>query len=110
MKRDLTDQDLIAALEWLDSPIGRKFSELEEASSTPEAVGRIGEFVAQMQNSPPSKERIETLQTLDSLIRASETSVEMLLSMQVALAAANACRSSRCRTLVPRPFDRFVGA
>jgi hypothetical protein len=89
MERELTNQDLVAALNWLDSPIGRKFSKLEKAASTPEAHIEIQEFANQLKDSPPSQERMEVLQKLDSLVKASETSAEILLNTQVAFAVTN---------------------
>ena len=48
----LTDQDIKDTLQWLDSPIGKKCTQLEEEASTPEALAAMQEYAARLHNSP----------------------------------------------------------
>lgn len=88
LKTGLTTSDLQAALKWLDSPLGIKCTRLEEEASTPEAYPEIDKYAAQLKKSPPTPERLKIIQKLDAALKASQTSVEMALNLQVALLLA----------------------
>jgi len=66
LAKRLTQKEIAAALAWLDSPVGRKLTALEEAASTPEAQQRIARVVrAGALDVAPGR-----AQTLHALIRA----------------------------------------
>jgi len=88
LKTGLTTSDLQAALKWLDSPLGIKCTRLEEEASTPEAYPEIDKYAALLKKSPPTPERLKIIQELDAALKASQTSVEMALNLQVALLLA----------------------
>ncbi len=84
----LTAQDIKEVLQWLDSPIGKKFTQLEEAASTPKAQAKIQRYAARLQDSPPTAERIKVLREFDSAVKATESALEMAIHTQVAVALA----------------------
>ena len=88
LKTGLTTSDLQAALKWLDSPLGIKCTRLEDEASTPEAYPEIDKYKAQLKKSPPTPERLKIIHKLDAALKATQTSVEMALNLQVALLLA----------------------
>lgn len=86
LARKLSEREIEELLQWFDSPIGRKCAQLEEASSTPEAQEEIEKYAADLKESPPSAERMKSMKELDSVLKVTETSVEIVMDMQVAIA------------------------
>jgi len=87
-RETLSHDDLKKVLYWLESPIGRQFTQLEEVASTPEKYIEMQQFASQLQKSPPEPERVKILQQLDSAVKATETSVEVAMNTQLAVAIA----------------------
>lgn len=79
----LSAQDLKKIREWLDSSIGRKFAQLERASSTAEGFSNMSQFEAQKQKTSPPEDRLEALRKMDALLRATDTGVEMAMKTQL---------------------------
>jgi len=84
----LTAQDIKDTLQWLDSPIGRKCTKLEEAASTPEAEAEMQQYAARLHDSPPTAERLKVLRELDLAAKVTGNAVEMAIQTQVAVALA----------------------
>lgn len=87
-RKKLSIEDLKKVIEWLDSPIGRKFTQLEEVASTAEKYTEMQQFALKLQESPPLPERLKIIQLLDSAIKATETSVEVNMGTQLAITIA----------------------
>ena len=87
-RKKLSIDDLKKVIEWLDSPIGRKFTQLEEVASTPEKYTEMQQFALKLQESPPLPERVKIIQLLDSAVKATETSVELAMNTQLAVTIA----------------------
>lgn len=88
-REKLSIDDLKKVVEWLDSPIGRKFTKLEEAASTPEKYTEIQQFAMKLQESPPLPEQLKIIKQLDNTVKATETSVEVAMNTQLAVAIAS---------------------
>ena len=88
LKEKLTVQDIKEVLKWLDSPLGKNCTRLEESAFTPEAMAEMQQYAAQIKNSPPTAERLDVLRKFDSAIKATESSVEIAINQQVAIALA----------------------
>ncbi len=84
----LTAQDIKDTLQWLDSPIGKKCTKLEEAASTPEAEAEMQQYAARLHDSPPTAERLKVLRELDLAAKVTGNAVEMAIQTQVAVALA----------------------
>jgi hypothetical protein len=84
----LTALDIKEILEWLDSPIGKKFTQLEEAASTPEAQAEMQQYATRVQDSPPTVERLKVLREFDSAVKTTESAVDMAIHTQAAVALA----------------------
>ncbi|HWT80726.1 MAG TPA: DUF2059 domain-containing protein, partial [Candidatus Methylomirabilis sp.] len=105
LKDQLTTDDTTAVLEWLNSPLGRKCTQLEETAFTPAALAEILQYAARVQESPPSTARLQIIRQLDAALKATESSVEMAINMQLALSLA--IRESYPREL-QRPVDDIL--
>jgi hypothetical protein len=91
LRNKLTVQDIKKVLAWLDSPLGKNCTRLEEEASTPETLTELEKFAAQIKNSPPTAKRLDLLRKLDTAIKGAETNIEIAINNQVAIAlAANA--------------------
>ncbi len=84
----LPAQDIGEVLQWLDSPLGKKCTQLEETASTPEAQAEIQQYAARLQGSPPTAERLKVLREFDSALKATESAVDIAIHTQVAVAMA----------------------
>ncbi len=84
--KKLPDNDITEVLRWLDSPLGKKCTQLEEASSTAEAQSEMQKFAAGLTNSPPTAERLIAIRELDSAVKITESAVDMAINMQIAVA------------------------
>jgi hypothetical protein len=84
----LTVQDLKQVLKWLDSPLGKKCTRLEEAATTPEVLAELEQYAAQIKNSPPSARRLELITKLDAATKATENNVQIAINNQIAVALA----------------------
>lgn len=101
----LSAKDLTRVIRWLDSPIGRKCTELEEEASTIEALTEMQRFAGQLQDSPPSGKRLDTITSLDSALMATTAAVDVSINTQIAIAAVIV---ASLPTEQQTPFDELV--
>ncbi len=90
LERNLAKGDLKAALKWLNSPLGKKITKLEEDSSTAEAYQDLQAVGPGLLAGSMGTERFEKIKRLDSATGATEFSVNMLQNLQAAMASAAA--------------------
>ncbi|MEJ2690016.1 MAG: DUF2059 domain-containing protein, partial [Deltaproteobacteria bacterium] len=88
IRENLAAQDIEEVLDWLDSPLGKKCTKLEEAASTPDAFAKMQQYAARIQKSPPTAKRLNILQKLDSAVKGTESGVDIAINCQVAVALA----------------------
>ncbi len=88
MKAAMTVKDLDKVIHWLDSPLGKKCTRLEEAASTPETLSNVKKFAARLKQAPPAANRLAILRRLDAAVKATETNVEIAMNTQLAVAFA----------------------
>jgi hypothetical protein len=88
LKERLTVPEVKEVLVWLDSPLGKRITLMEEMGSTPAAYFGMQQFASQLRSSPPAADRLKIIGRLDSALKAVEFNVDMLLSMQAAVAMA----------------------
>jgi hypothetical protein len=80
--------DIASVLKWLDSPIGRKCTNLEKDSATAEGVSQMSQFAQKIQKTPPPPERLKLIAELDRVTNATATAVEMFMNTNLAVATA----------------------
>ncbi|MHC1728869.1 MAG: DUF2059 domain-containing protein [Syntrophobacteraceae bacterium] len=88
LREKLTDREIKIILEWLDSPLGKKCTQLEENASTAEAMAEMEHYATQMRSNPPAAGRLNVLRQLDSATKMTESAVEMAINTQVAVTLA----------------------
>lgn len=88
LKENLTVQDIKEILAWLNSPLGKNITRLEEAASTPGAMAEMDRYAARIKKSPPTAERLDVLRKLDAATKGTESAVEMVINTQAAVASA----------------------
>jgi hypothetical protein len=88
IKASMTVKDLGNVLNWLDSPLGKKCTRLEEEASTPETLSEVKKFAARLKQAPPAANRLDILRRLDAAVKATETNVEIAMNTQLAVAFA----------------------
>ena len=84
----LSSSDMRKVLAWLNTPLGKKCTRLEEAASSPEAYAEIQEYAASLKKTAPTATRLDALKKFDSAARITETGIDTVMSMQVAVAFA----------------------
>jgi hypothetical protein len=88
VKESMTLEDIGMVLKWLESPLGKKCTRLEEDASSPKALSEVQKFAAQLQQAPPASNRLDVLRRLDDAVKATETNVEITMNAQLAMAFA----------------------
>ena len=84
MSRD----EMHKGIAWLNSPLGQKCTYLEGAASTPAAMAAMQIFVKRLNEYPADPNRLKLIEELESATRATETAVEVVMNMQLALTTA----------------------
>ena len=79
-------QDVLA---WLESDPGQKITAMEKDSSTPEGVKAMQESAGQAGQTPLSQKRLELVERFIRATKTVETSVDMLMSVNLAIATAH---------------------
>jgi hypothetical protein len=80
--------EIKALLEWLESPIGKKCTDLEKESITPERMKTKAAFLQGLQKNPPPVSRLKLIFDLERATNATATAVQMYISTHLAVATA----------------------
>jgi hypothetical protein len=83
----MTAADIQTVLDWLESPVGRKCTDLESAAAGPETLQAMQTYARELQQSPPSGQRMALLGELAAAVKAVENAVEVVMNTQLAVAA-----------------------
>ncbi len=83
--QSMDDTKVAAVRLWYRSPLGRKLTEIELASATPERQRELTAFVAEWQVKPPAPTRVALIQRLDAAAGATEMSVELIVGITQAV-------------------------
>jgi len=68
-------EQLLAAREWLRTPLSQKMTRLEVEAASPQTQEKIPEFAAELESNPPSADRVSLVQELDEAVGATETTI-----------------------------------
>lgn len=105
---NLAADDVTAVLEWLDTPLGRHVTQLENAAATPEAQARLQAYAHALREDPPTPERLSLCQRLDQVTHASELMRQLVEAAMLAGAAgANAAQPVE-RQVPPEVLRRML--
>ncbi|MGD9032845.1 MAG: DUF2059 domain-containing protein [Desulfobacteraceae bacterium] len=76
-KKSLDPACIEAVLSWLQSPLGRKITKLEQAASTPEGVRQMTMYAAMIQTDPPPQARLRLVERLDEALKVTDLMLDM---------------------------------
>lgn len=85
LMKDMARRDMKLILAWLDSPVGKKITELEERAGSKEGMEATREYIGNIKKTSVSVERIHLIKDLSSSMNITETTVDITLSTQFAL-------------------------
>jgi uncharacterized protein YeeX (DUF496 family) len=75
--------DIASVLQWLDSPLGLKITNIEKVASTPEAYREMVAALPTLKDTPDYDERLKLVHEIDKSVKATELIVDRMLNMQV---------------------------
>lgn len=106
----LSPEDMKAVLTWLDSPLGRKLTHIEEMASTPEAYTHMIATLPSLTMTADYEERLELVHEIDRSVKATELILDRMLNMQVitltALASAFPAMSLPSEQTIRANFEK----
>lgn len=82
LQRNMTLADLTGALQWLESPLGRKITALEDAASRPEAMAEMQREAISLQE---KSEKVALVSRLEVAVGAIDAVVAMAENVRVAV-------------------------
>lgn len=84
----LDGAEIQSVVEWLESPIGKKCTNLEKDSVAPEGIKGMAAFIQGLPKNPPPVARLKLIFDLDRATNATATAVEIYMSTHLAVATA----------------------
>jgi uncharacterized protein YeeX (DUF496 family) len=79
----LSHDDIESVIAWLDSPLGRKITRIEEMASTPEAYREMAAIIPSLKLAADYDERLELVHEIDNSVKATELIMDRMLNMQI---------------------------
>ncbi len=105
LSRTLDQKTLVSILDWHKSQLGLKVHEAEIAHSVFSDASEREQFLARLDDEPVSAERMSALYNLEQAWRIVESSVDMMIEMQIAVTAALMHLAPEAERV---PVDRLV--
>ncbi len=91
---ELTEQELLSVLEWLNSPLGKKITQMEIDIMSSEAYKDMQSQLLSLQEKYRGSERERLFQRFDKATNATEASLETAIAVQLTLASAMSASSN----------------
>ena len=105
LRRHVDQPKLDTAVAWLRSPLGRKITALEVASSEAGAEQKVAAYAATLRGNPSPARRIELLQRLDWVSGSTEVSLDILVATARSTAKAMSAALPPDRRLRPGQIE-----
>jgi hypothetical protein len=100
LTRELGEREIREVLSWLETPFGKRITELEMRAADPAALARIESYARELQRRAPAKSRRLLIQDLNVATRSTETGLALMEAIVYASAlGVNAAQSKQ--TQVP---------
>ena len=84
LSANLGGKELDDTLAWLDSPLGRRITALENTAAEPAAVDAMGTYVKELEQRPPAKSRVGLIVELNALTGAAEMTATIIEGIALA--------------------------
>ena len=85
---NLSTQELREVLNWLDSPLGKKLTRLEDKAASPAFKKEMTHALQQLIKDPGAPERLNLLQRIETALLSTEAAVDTILNIQIAVISA----------------------
>ncbi len=118
LKDGLTEEEISKNIEWLSTPLGKKTKRISETVYSTEGAEDLDKCIADLETSsdadinPNAQQRVQQVKTLDELLQSTEVGLELIKTMQVAIATAgNLSLPSQLHLPIEEiaePFDLFI--
>jgi hypothetical protein len=105
MEAQMSQDEMQRTLNWLNSPFGKKSTQLYKASLSPKAPAKLQEFINTMQQSPPSSTRMKLIQELASATKTTAITLEIAVNTQLVVTTVI---TATLPTLQQRPFSGIL--
>jgi hypothetical protein len=83
MEAQMGQDEMQSVLNWLDSPFGKKCTQLFTTSLTPNTSAELQKFMTNGQHAPPSLARLKLIRELASATKTLETTLEIAANTQL---------------------------
>ena len=94
LSTELTEQELLSVLEWLNSPLGKKITQMEIDIMSSEAYKDMQSQLLSLQEKYRGSERERLFERFDKATNATEASLETAIAVQLTLASAMSASSN----------------
>jgi hypothetical protein len=86
--KNLSTEEIQEVLNWLDSPLGKKLTRLEEEAASPAVKQKMAHALQQLIKEPGTPERLILLQRVEKALHSTDAAVDMILNIQIAVISA----------------------
>ena len=83
MQAQMSQDEMQSILNWLNSPLGKRCTQLFKASSAPKAPSELQKIMTNSQKAPPSSKRLKLIQELASATKTLETTLEIAVTTEL---------------------------
>jgi len=88
-----------AALKWYDTPLGKKFTDINRRGTTPEGMKANRDFAKSLEKKPPAASRVALIEQLDKALHLTDLYVDLTANVTNNLLFAMHGTTSKARTL-----------
>jgi len=118
LKDGMTDEEIRKNIEWLNTPLGKKTKQISETVYSTEGSEKLDKCISELATNsngdtdPNTERRVEQVKALDELLQSTEVGLELIKTMQVAIATAGNLSLPNQLHLpieeIAEPFDLFI--
>jgi uncharacterized protein YbaP (TraB family) len=105
LEAQMSQAEMQKMLNWLESPFGRKCSNLFKTSFTPQESTELQEYITTIQKAPPPSTRRQLIQELAHATKTLETSLEIAVHTQLVVTTVI---TSTLPPIKQRPFSEIL--
>lgn len=112
LRDGMTDEEINKNIDWVNTPLGKKTKRISETVYSVEGAANLEKCISELGVNPPSDLRSQQVKSLDESLQATEVGLELIKTMQVAIATAGNLSLPTQLHLpieeIAEPFDLFI--
>jgi uncharacterized protein YbaP (TraB family) len=105
MEAQMSQAEMGRILNWLNSPLGKRCTQLFKTSLTPKAPAKLQEFMTNLQNAPPSSIRLKLIQEVATATKTTEITLEIAVNTQLVVTTVI---TATLPAVQQRPFSEIL--